>query len=501
MTAHVPEDRADAIARGVTDWLRSVATIDPAACDARVSTTEVPAVDWDAVFRDHHRPLAIGNRLLVAPPVGRAGGAGPRGARDRARHGVRHGPARDDAHVPGGDRGWRSARGGVRTALDVGTGTRRSRRRAGAARRAACRRARRRRGGAAVGAREPGTESAPAGSRCSARRRGAVSRATFDLVVANLLADTLVERGRRPRGARRRPAGRLVVSGVLANQADAVAAAFPPCGWRTRARRRPLAHAPPRARDAAALRARRAGGRPAAFASTGPELRHLRTLRLAPGARLRVLDDAGGEHDVVVEELGARRGDRANRRQQSAASRESPLELVLVPALLKGAKMDLVVEKATELGVHAHRARDHGSRRGAKARTWSAGGASRVAAAKQSGRTRVPTVDAPGAARRPWRGRPGPGSASAVGGGVAAAARTICRSAPQRCVVLVGPEGGFAADEVTLRGAPGFVPITLGRASCAPRPPPSSWRRSASSAGATGARRTVRHGWSGRRLG
>ena len=51
----------------------------------------------------------------------------------------------------------------------------------------------------------------------------------FDLVVANLLADTLV-REAAVLAARVAAGGHLVLSGLLASQAEAVAAAFP--GWR-----------------------------------------------------------------------------------------------------------------------------------------------------------------------------------------------------------------------------------------------------------------------------
>ena len=53
--------------------------------------------------------------------------------------------------------------------------------------------------------------------------------ARFDLVVANLLADVLVRDAATLR-ARVAAGGRLVLSGLLASQAEAVAAAYP--GWR-----------------------------------------------------------------------------------------------------------------------------------------------------------------------------------------------------------------------------------------------------------------------------
>jgi 16S rRNA (uracil1498-N3)-methyltransferase len=191
----------------------------------------------------------------------------------------------------------------------------------------------------------------------------------------------------------------------------------------------------------------------------GAEFRHLRTLRLQPGARLRVLDDAGGEHDVVLDRVGAREA--VGRIVASARPvRESPLDLVLAPALLKGAKMDLVVEKATELGV----------RRIAPVTTEHVvGGASHVerwrriavAAAKQSGRTRVPAVDAPAPlaaiVARPW-----PGVRLIPWEEEPARRLDELASRTGAAIALVGPEGGFTPDEVALARAHDFVPLTLG---------------------------------------
>src|SRR4029077_12511581 len=82
----------------------------------------------------------------------------------------------------------------------------------------------------------------------------------------------------------------------------------------------------------------------------GAELRHLRTLRVGPGEPLAVFDEDGNEHEVRLERLGGR-GAEAHIVATHRPARECVLDLTLAPALLKGAKMDLVIEKATELGV------------------------------------------------------------------------------------------------------------------------------------------------------
>src|SRR4029077_18019338 len=140
--------------------------------------------------------------------------------------------------------------------------------------------------------------------------------------------------------------------------------------------------------------------------------------------------------------------------------RESPLDLVLAPALLKSTKMDLIVEKATELGVHrfAPMTTEHVVGGAAHVERWQR---IAVAAAKQSGRTRVPAIDPPaplaavvaqpwpGVRLLPWEDEPArrldelPSRAAAV-------------------IALIGPEGGFTADEVALARAHDLVPLTLG---------------------------------------
>lgn len=190
----------------------------------------------------------------------------------------------------------------------------------------------------------------------------------------------------------------------------------------------------------------------------GAELRHLRTLRLGPGDPLRVVDDTGVEHDAVVATIGPREAT-VTLRSSGRPARESALDLVLAPALLKGSKMDLVVEKATELGVR--RIVPVQSRHTIGERTplerWER---IALAATKQSGRTTRPAIESPApltdVLRRPWpdlrliawereRSHPFaalPARASAV-------------------VVVVGPEGGFAEDEIEHARRHGFLTVGL----------------------------------------
>lgn len=82
------------------------------------------------------------------------------------------------------------------------------------------------------------------------------------------------------------------------------------------------------------------------------ETRHLRdVLRLREGAEVRVFDGAGKEFSCVVESISKRETALRIKSERAPSAPESDLNLTLAVALLKNEKFDLVVQKATELGV------------------------------------------------------------------------------------------------------------------------------------------------------
>lgn len=84
------------------------------------------------------------------------------------------------------------------------------------------------------------------------------------------------------------------------------------------------------------------------------ETRHLKNvLRLEPGESVRVFDGIGGEFECLIESI-ARSGCLLKiSKRICPASPESPLGLTLAVTLLKGEKLDPVIQKAVELGVRA----------------------------------------------------------------------------------------------------------------------------------------------------
>lgn len=83
------------------------------------------------------------------------------------------------------------------------------------------------------------------------------------------------------------------------------------------------------------------------------EARHLReVLRLTSGDEVQVFDGAGREFRAIVSQARREFAELEIRDQVAPLRPESPLELTLAVALLKGEKFDLVVQKGTELGVN-----------------------------------------------------------------------------------------------------------------------------------------------------
>ena len=135
---------------------------------------------------------------------------------------------------------------------------------------------------------------------------------------------------------------------------------------------------------------------------TADEARHLReVLRLKTGDEVQVFDGAGREFRAVVSQARREFAELEIRDEIEPPKPESPLQLTLAVALLKGEKFDLVVQKGTELGVNRFiplvtryadiKLRDDAD--AAKRVTrWQ-----RIAleAAKQCGRSVVPKVTAP----------------------------------------------------------------------------------------------------------
>ncbi len=186
-------------------------------------------------------------------------------------------------------------------------------------------------------------------------------------------------------------------------------------------------------------------------------------LRLQPGARIVVVDGSGLERTIELTEVSPDQV--TGRVLQTKAGPRRRVELVLVQGVPKAAKMDAVVRMGTELGVMefipALTRRTVAVGRG-RAGRWRRIAAS---AAKQSRRADVPAIRDPLPLAQALDQVP-PGALLLVlwederTRTIASALRLA--EPPARVVVVVGPEGGLAEDEVRDIVERGGIPVTLG---------------------------------------
>jgi 16S rRNA (uracil1498-N3)-methyltransferase len=200
------------------------------------------------------------------------------------------------------------------------------------------------------------------------------------------------------------------------------------------------------------------------------EARHLReVLRLKVGDAVRVFDGAGREYSAVIEKAMRDAAVLQLTDEVEASSPESPLKLTLGLALVKGDKFDLVVQKATELGVSALmpvitrfadvRIRDESDTSKRIAR-WQ-----RIAleAAKQSGRAALPLIHPPTAFETVIEDRLDDALrvmfSERHGTRLTDLPTTI---SSQAVMALIGSEGGWADEEINSARAKGWKIVTLG---------------------------------------
>ncbi len=192
-----------------------------------------------------------------------------------------------------------------------------------------------------------------------------------------------------------------------------------------------------------------------------------RVLRLRVGAALVLFDGAGGEYEASI--------DKAHGGEVIVAvgvhqpiERESPLRLTLAQGVSRGERMDLVVQKATELGVaqfvpvltERSVVRLSAQQSDRKVNHWRA---IAIAACEQCGRNRLPSVAAPLALRDFLEGDAGtsPGTRLLLSPVGTAALNDVPRPSDS-LTVLVGPEGGLTDEEEHAAVTAGFTALRLG---------------------------------------
>jgi 16S rRNA (uracil1498-N3)-methyltransferase len=203
----------------------------------------------------------------------------------------------------------------------------------------------------------------------------------------------------------------------------------------------------------------------------GELFRHLiAVLRLKVGTPLTLADGQGGEYAGVLTSVEGDRALVALRETIQVASVGTTPELTLLQGIPKGERMETILQKGAELGVHrlvpvlTSRAipRLSGDKAVERVKRWE-----RIAreAARQSRRSDIPEV----------------GAIVSLAEALAGARQEVklllwedeseqslrevleSRACPASVAILVGPEGGFSPDEAEQAMGAGFIPVTLGK--------------------------------------
>jgi len=198
------------------------------------------------------------------------------------------------------------------------------------------------------------------------------------------------------------------------------------------------------------------------------DLRHIRTvLRLHAGDCLLATDGTGMEYRLRL--AGSDNGLRGVVEKREEPARESPLLVTLVQAVPKKELMDLVVQKAVELGVCSVRpvvsartvvqlSRERGRKKHAR---WERIAAAAVA---QSGRTRVPLIGEACSWQDFLREGLEADLKIMLSEGEEHSLREAAdvERAPSTILLAVGPEGGWEAEEIAAARECGFVTVGFG---------------------------------------
>ncbi len=192
----------------------------------------------------------------------------------------------------------------------------------------------------------------------------------------------------------------------------------------------------------------------------------VRVLRLREGEACVLFNGDGHDYDATLLSAG-KRGVEAQVNGVRVVDNESPLRLVLLQGIARGEKMDLILQKATELGVAAiapvfadrTEVRLDGDRLEKRVAHWRSVVAS---ACEQSGRSRIPDVEEP----------VGIGDIASRAGSAATkltldpqgtlALPDLAIEAGAGAAIAIGPEGGWSPRDREALAAAGFHGLRLG---------------------------------------
>jgi len=205
----------------------------------------------------------------------------------------------------------------------------------------------------------------------------------------------------------------------------------------------------------------------------GDNARHLSlVLRVHAGESIAIFDGQGSKYDCTVQTVHKKEVV-ARLNKKSPYSVESPLPVILAQGMTKGEKMDLIVQKSTELGVRkiipviTERSQVRDTH---KVERWRK---IILSASQQSGRDKIPEIEGPvtftdflnscspflqerieRSLKLIFSESQEKRNLKKVLSGMRAASQVI---------LIIGPEGGFSRNEVMAAADAGFVEVSLGQ--------------------------------------
>lgn len=194
-------------------------------------------------------------------------------------------------------------------------------------------------------------------------------------------------------------------------------------------------------------------------------IRHIHVLRLRTGDRITLFNGKGREYAAELIALGKREA-RCRILSEHAPGRESPVDITLVQAVPAAEKMEFTLQKSVELGANRIQpvistrsiVRLSGERADKRQKRWQD---IVIAACEQSGRNFVPEV-LPLLSLPDYLTQTAPPDSLRLMMSLNRPAALNTFAPPQHLCLLIGPEGGWTAEEETAALQAGFQPFSLG---------------------------------------
>jgi 16S rRNA (uracil1498-N3)-methyltransferase len=191
-----------------------------------------------------------------------------------------------------------------------------------------------------------------------------------------------------------------------------------------------------------------------------------RVLRLREGDPCVLFNGDGNDYPSRLTAIGKREV-RVEVLSMRAVENESPLRVVLLQGIARGEKMDLILQKATELGVAAivpvsgdrTEVRLDAERAEKRLAHWRSVVES---ACEQSGRARVPHLSAPASLDAASRALDGEGLRLVLDPQGEHRLDSLAPPAGNSVWIAIGPEGGWSPRDRDILHAAGFTGLRLG---------------------------------------